>query len=839
MKFNSSRSYLALFLAALLPIVLFASAIALIIGFREQAALETTALAKVREIAAGIDQYVAAQRQAAEVMAQTGALRRNDLATFYEFASRLKSGEPGWSTVVVSDRSGQQLINLERPFGAPLAGPSDVASFAQVLARRAPVIGDLAEPGNISGKIFVPILAPVFDRDDIKYVVTIALDPTRLTALFALGDAPPDWVGAVVDRHGNLLARSVLADRYVGQKANAAALEAIKQRREGIYEGRTLEGLDTVFAFYTSPLTGWSVHLAVPKAAYIAPLRKILWIVALCAVVALAVASILFTLISRESLRTQSEIAQREREFQFRTFAQAMPNHVWTSPPNGLLDWFNDQTYKYCGAKAGDLDGQGWAAIVHDDDLPAAKEKWAASLSSEKPYQTEFRLRRADGIYRWHVARALPIYGRDSEITRWIGTNTDIEDQKNTAAALEYLNKTLEQRVQERSDELLKTQDALRQSQKMEALGNLTGGIAHDFNNLLQIIGGNLQLLSRSIAGNDKAETRVQNAMSGVSRAAKLTSQLLSFARRQPLAPKIVNIGRLVRDLDDLLRRTLGEEIEIETVIAGGLWNTLIDPGNMENAIVNLAINARDAMDGKGKLTIEASNAWLDDDYAKSNADVAPGQYVLLAVTDTGKGIPAEVLHDVFEPFFTTKPEGKGSGLGLSMVYGFVKQSSGHIKIYSELGQGTTVKLYLPRSSLAEDVPVLVDSRPIEGGRESILVVEDDDEVRDTAVATLQELGYRVLKAKDAQSALSVVESGLPIDLLFTDVVMPGPLRSPELARKAQARLPKIAILFTSGYTENAIVHGGRLDAGVELLAKPYTREALAQKVRSVLEKKS
>jgi PAS domain S-box-containing protein len=839
MKLNFSRSYLALFLAALLPIILFASAIAVIIGFREQAALATTALAKVREITAGIDQYVAAQREAAEVMAQTGALGRNDLATFYEFAARLKSAEPGWSTVVVSDRSGRQLINLERPFGAPLAGPSDPASFARVLAQRATVIGDLAEPGNISGKIFVPIRAPVFDGDDIKYVVTIALDPTRLTVLFALADAPADWVGAVVDRQGNLLARSVLADRYVGQKANAAALNAIKQRREGIYEGRTLDGLDTAFAFYTSPLTGWSVHLALPKATYIAPLRRILWIVALCAVVALAAASILFTLISRESARAQAEQAQRERESQFRIFAQAMPNHVWTSPPSGLLDWFNEQTYKYCGAKIGELDGEGWVRIVHPGDVPAAKEKWVASLSSGKPYQTEFRLRRADGIFRWHVARALPIYGEGGEITRWIGTNTDIEDQKNTAAALEHLNQTLEQRVQERSDELLKTQEALRQSQKMEALGNLTGGIAHDFNNLLQIISGNLQLLSRAVAGNDKAELRAQNAMSGVSRAAKLTSQLLSFGRRQPLAPKIVNIGRLVRNLDDLLRRTLGEEIEIETVIAGGLWNTLIDPGNMENAIVNLAINARDAMDGKGKLTIEAGNAYLDEEYAKSNADAAPGQYVLLAVTDTGRGIPAEVIHDVFEPFFTTQPEGKGSGLGLSMVYGFVKQSKGHIKIYSELGQGTTVKLYLPRSLLAEDVPVPMDKRPIGGGSESILVVEDDDEVRDTAVATLQELGYSVLTAKDAQSALSVVESGLPIDLLFTDVVMPGPLRSTELARETQTRLPKIAILFTSGYTENAIVHGGRLDPGVELLPKPYTREALAHKVRSVLEKKS
>jgi len=538
------------------------------------------------------------------------------------------------------------------------------------------------------------------------------------------------------------------------------------------------------------------------------------------------------------SEQIRAEQALRDSEAKFRALAQALPNHVWTAPPDGQLDWFNDQVYQYSGAVPGDLDGERWATIVHPDDLAAVAAGWAASLASGDPYETEFRLRRADGLYRWHIGRAVPIRDSYGRITRWIGTNTDIEDQKNTAEALAHLNATLEVRVESRTAELLKAQETLRQSQRMESLGKLTGGVAHDFNNLLQVISGNLQLLLRDVAGNDKAERRVHNAMAGVARGAKLSSQLLSFGRRQPLAPRVVNIGRLIRDTDDLLRRALGDEIEIETVVAGGLWNTLIDPGNIENAILNLAINARDAMDGTGRLTIEAGNASLDDGYARVNPDATPGQYVLLAITDTGCGIPPEIVDEVFEPFFTTKADGKGSGLGLSMVYGFVKQSNGHIKIYSEVGQGTTVKMYLPRATAPEDVIVPVAAGPVEGGSESILVVEDDAAVRETTVATLLDLGYRVLQAKDAQSALSVVESGSPIDLLFTDVVMPGPLRSPDLARRAQERLPGLAVLFTSGYTENAIVHGGRLDAGVELLPKPYSREALAHKIRAVLAKR-
>jgi signal transduction histidine kinase len=415
-------------------------------------------------------------------------------------------------------------------------------------------------------------------------------------------------------------------------------------------------------------------------------------------------------------------------------------------------------------------------------------------------------------------------------------TRTAIE-RRRAEQDLRALAASLELQVETRTAELRESEATLRQSQKMEAIGQLTGGVAHDFNNLLQVISGNLQLLGRDIAGNDKAERRVNNASVAVNRGAKLASQLLAFGRRQALEPKVINIGRLVTGMDEMLRRTLGEAVEIETVVSGGLWNTLIDPGQVENALLNLAINARDAMRDTGKLTIEVGNAHLDDAYACKHEEVKPGQYVVLAVTDTGTGMSPEVLARVFEPFFSTKPEGRGTGLGLSMVYGFVKQSNGHVKIYSEVGQGTTIKLYLPRADQREDVIAVVDDAEIVGGQEIVLIAEDDDGVRAVAVDLLTELGYRVLTANDAASALTIVESGVAIDLLFTDVVMPGSLKSPELARRAKQLLPDLTVLFTSGYTENAIVHGGRLDAGVELLPKPYTREALAHKIRRVLEK--
>ncbi|CAJ0772302.1 hybrid sensor histidine kinase/response regulator [Ralstonia chuxiongensis] len=385
------------------------------------------------------------------------------------------------------------------------------------------------------------------------------------------------------------------------------------------------------------------------------------------------------------------------------------------------------------------------------------------------------------------------------------------------------------------SEQLEQTQRALFQAQKMEALGKLTGGVAHDFNNVLQVLRGNLELLESRHGRDGWSAERLSNAIDAVDRGAKLAAQLLAFGRQQPLAPVVINPARQLRDMDDLLRRALGEAIEIESVVAGGLWNIAVDPHQLENVILNLAINARDAMPEGGKLTLELSNATLDDEYVMPVPDVSAGQYVMLAVTDTGTGMSPKVLEQAFDPFFSTKPEGEGTGLGLSMAYGFVKQSGGHIRLYSEDGEGTTVRVYLPRSTGMAVEPARSKASGLKHGNETILVVEDDAKVRETVVDLLSGLGYAVLKANNAEQALAVVESGVHIDMLFTDVVMPGALRSPEMVRRAVQTLPALKVLYTSGYTQNAIVHGGRLDPGVELLSKPYSRQQLAFKIRQVL----
>jgi signal transduction histidine kinase/DNA-binding response OmpR family regulator len=381
----------------------------------------------------------------------------------------------------------------------------------------------------------------------------------------------------------------------------------------------------------------------------------------------------------------------------------------------------------------------------------------------------------------------------------------------------------------------LRAEEMMRQSQKMEAIGHLTGGVAHDFNNLLQVISANLDLAGAGDAArtDQRLKERLANAASAVLRGSRLTGQLLAFARRQALEPKSIDLGRVIRDMSDMLRRTLGETIAVETVIAGGLWNTLADPGQVENTVLNLAINARDAMPNGGKLTLEVANAYLDDTYAAAHGEVAPDQYVMLAVTDTGAGMTPDVMRRVFEPFFTTKPEGKGTGLGLAQIYGFVKQSGGHVKIYSEVGHGTTVKMYLPRTRRETDALETRASLPAEGGHERVLVVEDDADVRAAVVDMLADLGYEVEQAENAEDALALAGKRAP-DMIFTDVVMPGSITTREFTRRAKAMHPKIRILYTSGYTQNAIVHNGKLDDDALLLSKPYRKDELARKLRSV-----
>jgi signal transduction histidine kinase/CheY-like chemotaxis protein len=396
------------------------------------------------------------------------------------------------------------------------------------------------------------------------------------------------------------------------------------------------------------------------------------------------------------------------------------------------------------------------------------------------------------------------------------------------------------------------SEETLLQAQKMESVGQLTGGIAHDFNNMLTVIIGNLETLQRrltraqpnglSIEALTALAKPAELALQGAHNASKLTHRLLAFARRQPLAPVRADLNKILSGVSDLLRRTMGEMIVFETVLAAGLWPTFVDVNQLENAVLNLAVNARDAMPNGGHLTIETANSYLDEAYANQFGDVAPGQYVLLSVTDTGTGIPPELMRKIFEPFFTTKDHGRGSGLGLAMVHGFVKQTGGHVRIYSEVNEGTTVKIYLPRLNQAEEVAANPEEAPqhavaneLTPPSETILLVEDNDDVRQYAKSALEELGYKVLVAHDGATALRIVNDGLEIDLLFTDIVLPGGMNGRQLSQEVLKTRPGLAVLYTTGYTPNAIIHHGRLDPDVQLLSKPYTQEDLSRKIRRVL----
>jgi len=527
----------------------------------------------------------------------------------------------------------------------------------------------------------------------------------------------------------------------------------------------------------------------------------------------------------------------------------------------GVIDWQVQDGTVRLSAKAREIYGLSqfdgrydtWIATVHREDVVRLDDVIATALAAkEREFELEFRIiRQSDNALRWIHARRLAFYDTAGKPVRVVGVSLDMTDRKRAAAELRAFTETLEEAVKERTRELVaenearrRAEESLRQAQKMEAVGQLTGGVAHDFNNLLTVVMGGLDVIGRQVSAlpPSSAVSRIVRAkdmaLQGAQRAATLTSRLLAFSRQQALAPQSVDANKLVAGMSDFLHRTLGESVSLETVLAGGLWRTYADANQLENAILNLALNARDAMPDGGKLTIETANAYLDNAYVTDLSEpVEQGQYVMIAVADTGSGMSRETLERAFDPFFTTKDVGKGTGLGLSQVYGFVRQSSGHVKIYSELGEGTTVKIYLPRySGVDGDIEVgeqaLDTARAI--GTERILVVEDDDELRAYTTEALAELGYSVLSARNAATALQMLDQN-EIHLLFTDVVMPG-TNGRQLAKEAQRRKPGLKVLFTTGYTRNAIVHHGRLDADVELIGKPYSFAELAVRVRALLD---
>ncbi|GAB7537793.1 PAS domain S-box protein [Burkholderia sp. 3C] len=510
--------------------------------------------------------------------------------------------------------------------------------------------------------------------------------------------------------------------------------------------------------------------------------------------------------------------AALENERQFRLLVQGVVDYaIFMLSPDGRVVSWNPGAERIKGYTAEQIVGSHFSRFYTPEDVAdGVPERALATARDEGRFEAEgWRVRRDGSRFLAHVV--IDVIRHDGVIVGFAKVTRDITERRKAAEQLDQ------------------ARAALFQSQKMEALGQLTGGVAHDFNNVLQVLRGNLDLLTHRHEHDPWTLERLQKAIDATERGSRLAAHLLAFGRQQALQPLVVSPERQLREMDALLRRTLGDAIEIDTVVAPGLWFAMLDPHQFENAVLNLAVNAREAMPEGGKLTLELSNETLDEGYVAAEPDVLPGQYVMLAVTDNGVGMSHDVLARAFDPFFSTKPEGIGTGLGLSMAYGFVKQSGGHIRIYSEVGYGTTVKAYFPMTYEALAATPCAAPETPQQGSETVLVVEDDLSVQSTVIDTLTGLGYEVLKASDAHQALAVIGSGARIDVLFTDVVMPGPLSSPEMARLAKQQLPALKVLFTSGYTRNAIVHGGRLDPGVELLSKPYSRQQLATRLRGLL----
>ncbi len=513
-----------------------------------------------------------------------------------------------------------------------------------------------------------------------------------------------------------------------------------------------------------------------------------------------------------QTLEAQVEARTQERD----RIWQVSQDLLGVADLNGAWRSVNPAWTRVLGWQPTDILGRSSEWLHHPDDRAKVAVESRRLVAGERTALFETRMRTRTGDYR---------------TLSWTAVNAD-------GALYCTARDVTEEKA--RQLELEQTQDRLRQAQKMETVGQLTGGVAHDFNNLLQIVTGNLEILERNLPESDQRLRRVaDNAMNGAKRAATLTHRLLAFSRRQPLAPKPTDANKLIAGMSDLLHRTIGETVEIETVLSPGIWRIEVDPNQLENAILNLAVNARDAMPGGGKLTVETSNSHLDCSYGTQHGDVTPGDYVVVAVSDTGIGMDEETAQRVFEPFFTTKEVGKGTGLGLSMVYGFVKQSGGHVKIDSKPGEGTALNIYLPRLNADAVDEEEVAAPPVpEGTRsETILVCEDDEDVRGYSVEVLRELGYRVLSAPDGPSALTLLQQQASrIDLLFTDVVLPGGMTGADLARRARELVPELKVLFTTGYARDAIVHQGRLDAGVELITKPFAYAELAGRIRDLLD---
>jgi PAS domain S-box-containing protein len=673
--------------------------------------------------------------------------------------------------------------------------------------------------GQLTGRRIL-VLSRRVNRPDRSFggLVYVSFDAAFLAGFFSDLDIGPNGTFTIVGT--DMVVRDIVSgngrsERFVGTNiANSPLAAAVTRAPSGTYDTfSVLDGVHRIVSYRTLPQYGLIVVTADAYDDVLSGFRqRRFWLVTSAATMSALLIFAAGLLLRRARLQREAETALRQSEERFRALIENSNDMVIVVDRAGTIIYRSPSTAQQIGISDKDVIGRSMFDRIHPDDCPAAREALAALLQfPDRQVHLRSRIKSDDGwsLIAWSARNALAVPGVGGII-------------------LNSLDITETERLEEQ----------LRQVQRLDAIGKLTGGVAHDFNNLLAVIIGNLDLVATELKSRGDLHAMVEAALGASERGAALTRSLLAFSRQQPLAPSTIDLNKLVREIADLLRRTVPENIEIQFNPAVDLWPCEVDPGELQNALLNLVVNARDAMPDGGRLIVETANAALDARYAANHDDVSPGQYVMLAVSDTGIGMAPEIAAKAFEPFFTTKEVGRGTGLGLSMVYGFAKQSGGHAKISSEPGRGTTVRIFLPHSAHALDPST---SRTIgtslKSQGEKILVVEDAPDMRALTLKLLHSLGYAAVGVGNGLEALRALEQGLRFDLLLTDVVLPGHMNGRLLAEAVQRRYSAMKILYMSGYTEDAILNQGRLDRGIHLLQKPFLRQDLAAKLRLLLDR--